>query len=336
MILPYDKNSIEILESQITINIVNLSFLCVKTYGKFAPYNERLKTISKHINAHIRGINKPIVINAIGEGVIILQLVKDIIPMLKCDINKITIIGSVEDYSILKDYNYIVDYNGTCNWYNFYTELQKNNIDWKNIQINKALLSLTNRPNVSRAMITKYLLDNFKNDSLVSFGLNQVNTHTQSVLTKEMYPYELPIVIDKNVSTLESQHLPPNDIIHQCLVQIVNETLEHNDNYIFVSEKSFKVFAWHQLPIFVTVQGHVQKIRELGFDVFDDIFDGHLYDKESFSNTHTLKIFSTIKKFMDTYPTLEQQRDLRNKLWTRIEANNSHLAKLVAQSHTIL
>lgn len=332
MSLPYDKNSIEILESQVTINIVNLSFRC----GRIATYTERLRLISNYINTHITSTNKKIVINAIGEAVIILQLVKDIIPLLRCNNNDITIIGSVEDYSILKDYNYIVDYNGMSNWYNFYTELQKSNIDWKNIQINKAILSLSNRPNMSRAMITKYLLDNFKDSSLVSFGLNQVNTHTLSVLTKEMHPYELPIVIDKNVSILENQHSPPNDIIYQCLVQVVSETLEHGDTYIFVSEKSFKVFAWHQLPIFVTVKGHVQKIRELGFDVFDDIFDGHIYDKEDVSNTNKLKIFSTIKKFMNRYPTLDHQKELRNKLWSRIEANNTHLAKLVAQSHTIL
>lgn len=334
MSLPFDNN-IEISESVININIVGLGYLFRKTYGSFAPNKKRAEIIADHINNHIKNVNKPIVINAIGETVVSLVLASEVIPLLK-HTNDITIVGSVEDHGLLKDYNYIVDYNGMCNWYNFYDDLQKLNVDWKNLQLNKAILSLVNRPNISRAIVTKFLLDNYKDNSLVSFGLNQVNTHLQSVLIKEMHPYELPITIDRNLSTLEEQHSPPENMIYQCLLQIVTETLEHDNDYIFVSEKSFKVFAWHQLPIFVTVPGHVQKIRELGFDVFDDIFDGHSYDKEKFSNTYMLKVFSTIKKFMNAYPTLEHQQDLRNKLWERIETNNSQLAKLVAQSHTIL
>jgi len=334
MSLPFN-NSIQISESVININIVSLSYLFRKTYGPSPPNHERIKVLSEYINKIIAGIDKPIVINATGETVYSLQLTRGIIPLLKCS-NDITIIGSVEDNGILRDYNYKVDFNAMCNWYNFYQDLQTLNIDWKNIRIDKSILSLANRPNMSRANVTKFLLDNYKDKSIVSLGLNQVNNHLKSLIIKEMYPYELPIIIDKDINTLEQQHSPPENIIYQCLLQIVNETLEHGNDYIFLSEKSFKVFAWHQLPIFVTVQGHVQKIRELGFDVFDDIFDGHSYDEKRFSNTHKLKIFSTIKKFMDTYPTIEHQRDLRNKLWNRIETNNLHLAKLVAQSRIIL
>jgi hypothetical protein len=44
-----------------------------------------------------------------------------------------------------------------------------------------------------------------------------------------------------------------------------------------ITEKTVKAFAMYQLPVFVASKGLVAQIRNLGFDLFDDIID-HSYD----------------------------------------------------------
>ena len=48
-------------------------------------------------------------------------------------------------------------------------------------------------------------------------------------------------------------------------------------NRIFVTEKTVKAFLMKQLPLFVTVRGHVQYLRDTGLDLFDD-FLNNSYD----------------------------------------------------------
>lgn len=44
-----------------------------------------------------------------------------------------------------------------------------------------------------------------------------------------------------------------------------------------ITEKSIKPFAWGQVPLFNTIYDNIKYVRELGFDLFDDIID-HSYD----------------------------------------------------------
>jgi hypothetical protein len=46
---------------------------------------------------------------------------------------------------------------------------------------------------------------------------------------------------------------------------------------MFITEKTLKPYAMHQLPVFNTVKGHVKNLRDMGIDVFDDVVD-HSYD----------------------------------------------------------
>lgn len=63
------------------------------------------------------------------------------------------------------------------------------------------------------------------------------------------------------------------------LINVVTESV-YFDEMIHVSEKSFKPFAFFQLPIFVASQNHVSYMRDYyKLDLFDD-FINHDYDKE--------------------------------------------------------
>jgi hypothetical protein len=59
--------------------------------------------------------------------------------------------------------------------------------------------------------------------------------------------------------------------------EIVVET-EYKTNTIFHSEKTFKAISWLQPFVLCAERYSVQALREMGYDVFDDIID-HSYDR---------------------------------------------------------
>jgi len=74
--------------------------------------------------------------------------------------------------------------------------------------------------------------------------------------------------------------LPEHSIAHiNSYVNIVNESIfMDNTNTIHISEKSFRPFAFHQMPIIIATQNHIKKMKEeFGFDFFDDVIN-HDYD----------------------------------------------------------
>jgi hypothetical protein len=61
-----------------------------------------------------------------------------------------------------------------------------------------------------------------------------------------------------------------------CAFNIVTETL-YNEYPGLYSEKTLLAFLAHQIPIMISTPRMVEKLRLLGFDMFDDIVD-HGYD----------------------------------------------------------
>jgi len=238
------------------------------------------------------------------------------------------------------NFNVIVDYYGTCNWRNFYDDLEALNLDWSNIELQNIALTLCNRPSEYRANYVKELYKIAGDRLVASFGSREMKSKgEEEYYSKLMHPLPFPIYIDGPVDRSPlKQHVPPGMKVLANLVQIVQESFEHHENGVFLTEKTFKCFAWHQLPIFVATPGHVSKVRELGFDVFDDIFDRHVYDKQTSIFHYQLKVLHTFKKFLEKYPTLEDCKNLRKELWPRLEENNRKLRESVKnnKSHRYL
>jgi hypothetical protein len=89
--------------------------------------------------------------------------------------------------------------------------------------------------------------------------------------------------------------------------------VEDQSNRMFVTEKTIKPFIIGQIPIFIAIPGHVRMLRELGFDMFDDIID-HSYDKEDDSDTR-------MKLAIDQ---LERVCQLSIDYWNKFFADNMH------------
>ena len=65
-------------------------------------------------------------------------------------------------------------------------------------------------------------------------------------------------------------------VYDRCEFSVITET-RYNLPYDFITEKTTQCFVALHPALYVSNRGHVQELRNLGFDVFDDVFD-HSYD----------------------------------------------------------
>jgi len=331
------KQSMNDLSS--VVNTIDESFKLTKLYPSIS-YSERIKKISELINPN----DKNIVLNGIGENLLSINMTSDIINHLNLTPDQIKIILNVDpkDYSgnKLSDFDVIVDRTaGFCNWYNFYSILSEKKIDWKTIKLEYHLLSLSNRPTIERALYTKDVLDIFKEKALVSFGVSgEINRQMIDILK----PYQPPITVDINQNITNSSscfsldtHRRISMKLFSCLFKLVLET---TIDELFITEKTFKAFAWHQIPIFVANERHTQALKDLGFDVFDDLFYDllgyQIYDTPATHGSFRIKVMSLLLKIREKYPTLPHLEDLRNSVWKRLAHNNNLLSYYVENDIT--
>lgn len=241
-----------------------------------------------------------------------------IVKKLEMKAENIRIIGAVNPKGLLKGYKYFINYTTMCDSNEYYTSLLNRQVEWNSILVDCHLISLTRRITPDRAEFTKQILDLAGKKCRSSFGTHE-NSFNQTYFKQILHPYPFPMILDEYYYS--EAHDNPGEILFRSLVNVVLETRVPGGDEIFVSEKTFKAFAWHQLPIWFTSFGHVKIVRDLGFDVFDDIFDGHKYDVPCGKEQHRFKVLLTIQKFLKQYPTIDDIRKLREQLWPRLEYN---------------
>ena len=293
---------------------------------------ERIREYTNQSDMH----NLNIILDCRMENIYVAMLGAEII--VKFDIPKekvLFLVSSTNTEFLTKfDFTYKIDTIALLNYCYFYDELSKENIDWSSIEIDKPIMSLSSRPTENRVILTKELLDLAGDRCRASCGISDyypISSKEIKMYESIMHPYSFPLRFGTDESIIRENHKghnPPGHQLYRSLVSIINETNDNQFTGILLSEKSFKVFAWHQIPIFVSTPGHVNTIRSLGFDVFDDIFD-HSYDTTTCTpHAHRMKILTVVAKFLKEYPSIEDVRNLRKKLWPRLVANNNRLIEL--------
>ena len=258
---------------------------------------------------------------------------KEMIELLDLNKNEVLILTTVDPKGSLDGYNYVIDQLACIDFGFFYTTLLERKIDWENVEIEVPIISLSCRPTEQRARLTKALADLCGERARLSFGNNSnwpLPKHERELYTSILDPYPFPFKQHTDDRVLDH----PCDIQHnagynlfQSLVSVINETNDFDNEVIQVTEKSFKHFAWHQIPIFNASKGHFEIIRDLGFDMFDDIID-HSYSNAPNIHLQKLKILNVVAKFLKDYPTLKDVNNLRKSIFPRLQANNDLLYKL--------
>ena len=98
---------------------------------------------------------------------------------------------------------------------------------------------------------------------------------------------------------------------------LLHPDLAYNKGWekLFFTEKTAKMFNCKQLPLFIAPFNYVKKLRELGFDMFDDIID-HSYDSVESPDARISMVVDELKRFInspklplivDSYPVLEKR-----------------------------
>ena len=242
----------------------------------------------------------------------------------------------------------------------WYKELQEENISWNAIKYTKQFIALARRPSKARVLFMKRLFDarfypvNLRAscgsmiDNIPSFyttkpiiisnpkdsletNLSSDSEPDQTIQLEEhvdyeelFSPYEWPVYVDgKPASNDIMVHSDGHHIFYTNAVNVICESMELDNQPINLSEKTFKAFAWHQIPLWHASPGTVQSVRDLGFDVFDDVFD-HSYDSLPYDK-RVESLVNQMHDFKNKYPTIESLNDLRTELWPRLVANNQRV-----------
>lgn len=156
-------------------------------------------------------------------------------------------------------------------------------------------VSLVRLPKQFRVIATCEILDR----NLLQYGscsLGSVTNESYSVTNEsykdlmfefapEKYKPLLPLSIDGRIDSNDKAYKGFNKKISHAFINFVHESgyeRELNNDYYnvpFITEKSIKPFIWGQIPIFLTYYNTLDFLRNLGFDLFDDIIN-HSYDNE--------------------------------------------------------
>jgi hypothetical protein len=191
----------------------------------------------------------------------------------------------------------------------------------------KKFLSLSRMPKEHRQLATVEILDRgIQDDGYISLGtakLEPPHGNMDFELVPQRYKHLMPMYIDGEVDLI-AQHIPVDDRFTSAFVNYVIETSYDREvsptswNLPFLSEKTMKPFAWGQVPIFLNVANTIPYIRELGFDLFDDIID-HNYDKEPDPHIRIVKSVDQLQKICSW--TIEDCRDYKSKNLHRFAHN---------------
>jgi hypothetical protein len=213
----------------------------------------------------------------------------------------------------------------------WHANLKKQNISWQNLTMDKKLVILMRRASESRCTLAKKVLDTFdSSDIRMTLGTfpDMIPTEWRAMVS----PYPYPMYVDDDKAANTEQHAPQHDLFYTAPVQLVVESSNQTDRFawrnIFITEKSYKVFAWHQFPLWYAVPGTVAKLRDAGFDLFEDIID-HSYDNIQDPEIRMDSVIAEAHKFCTQDLIL-----LRTRHWNRLEYNAQLVEKITKTAFT--
>ena len=135
--------------------------------------------------------------------------------------------------------------------------------------------------------------------------------------------------LDSNPAiTLDETHSEIDIFYQQSLFNIISETqffesVAYGIPTIFLTEKSYKPFIYRQIPIMFGGPLLIKRLRDNGFDVFDDIVD-HSYDLEFDHDKRMLQIVAELERLNNKY-SIQDCNNLKALLQYRFDNNQKNL-----------
>lgn len=161
------------------------------------------------------------------------------------------------------------------------------------------------------------------NNSLKNVNSIYLNKINENFYMKEVSP-NIPITVDNLVNWNENDYELKGDMHHNTklvnsYIDLVTENVCYTPNNEFdivtMTEKSIRPLLYHQIPLYVSQKNHARYLKNLGFDLFEDIFPLD-YDNESDTNRIDMIIdmISNKKQFdFKTFFKQNKNRFISNK-----------------------
>ena len=200
-------------------------------------------------------------------------------------------------------------------WFN---NLKKQSVNWQNLSMTHKLVCPMRRPSKTRAHLAKRLFGILDpSDIIISLGTNE--GYVSQDIKNIIHPHPWPLIVDYPIADNRQQHQLQHEKFYTAPVKLVVESSNDIDENVwrnqFITEKTYKALSWYQFPIWYAVLGLVKRVREQGFDVFDDVID-HSYDLE----IDPWKRMSMVVREVQRLTSLDTVQ-LRNDHWRRLESN---------------
>jgi hypothetical protein len=187
----------------------------------------------------------------------------------------------------------------------FLVESYKKPIEEININTNfeKLFFSLNRHPRTQRALI----MDTFCKNQLFDFGLvswNQLSSEWHESYVFDCWEEKrMMLDMSEKIDYIEAvdQRVEFNTdflINNRCLFNVVGETMVGNHE-IFISEKTYKNFLIGQPFISVGSLYHNQQLKNLGFKLYDEIFD-YSYDSNRDTEERIVDMVKNLNQYKHT------------------------------------
>lgn len=144
------------------------------------------------------------------------------------------------------------------------------------------------------------------------------------------YRDRLPLVVDSPTVGIDAGFSTVDPAISGAMINLAAETgyEPHPDlpqhlwsiRNVTLSEKTYKIFLMGQIPLLLGVPDTVNWIKQLGFDVFDDIIN-HSYDQEPNPDRRIDLVVAELLRFCNKYPTVDSLMSLQEHIGPRLLLN---------------
>jgi hypothetical protein len=158
---------------------------------------------------------------------------------------------------------------------------------------------------------------------------NIINESEYNILLS--YQNILPIKVENESGKRPNLELKS---FYRKILNLITENVsgyDESDNKkyktITFTEKVWVPFKTHQIPVLISLPNSLDKLRELGFDLFDDFVD-HSYDKESDHNKRIKLAFKEIQRLSKLNCV-----DFYNKNKIRFIKNHNNIYKLKSEAY---
>jgi len=212
-----------------------------------------------------------------------------------------------------------------CGWFDHVRGL---GIDWSTITRDRDFVCLMRRRSTQRGHLFRSLRQRYAPSTYTISYASMIDYRGYDAIAET----EIPVLLD-GPTPGEQQHRAQDLSIFRCMINLVVETSNQEPSSEiswksrFVTEKTFKCFAWHQVPIWWTVPGLVADVRSLGFDVFDDIMQDHCYDEIQNADHRIAAMLDTLDQAISKIHKVGIMQ-FHEQVFSRLQKNHDRLVEL--------